>query len=117
MENELKYQAIKPDKSLADFVESFWLLQNQSDCNREVVVLPDGRVDLFFTQSATEPFHVTLLGIQTQAGQATIAPLRQTYAISFTRLQSNLFFRPASPTWWTGRVSCLLIFGTLVPTT
>jgi len=93
MENELKYQAIKPDKSLADFVESFWLLQNQSDCNREVVVLPDGRVDLFFTQSATEPFHVTLLGIQTQPGQATIAPLRQTYAISFNPLAVQSVFQ------------------------
>ena len=93
MENELKYLAIKPDKSLADFVESFWLLQNQSDCNREVVVLPDGRVDLFFTQSATESFHVTLLGIQTQPGKAIIAPLRQTYAISFNPLAVQSVFQ------------------------
>jgi len=93
MENELIYQAVKPDRPLADFVDSFWLLQNQSDCNREVVVLPDGRVDLFFTQSATESFHVTLLGIQTQPGKAIIAPLRQTYAISFNPLAVQSVFQ------------------------
>jgi len=93
MENELKYQAVKPDRPLADFVDSFWLLQNQSDCDKEVVVLPDGRVDLFFTQSATEPFHMTLLGIQTKPGRATIAPLRQTYAISFNPLAIQSVFQ------------------------
>ncbi len=93
MENELKYQTIKPDKSLADFVESFWQLENQSDCNREVVVLPDGRVDLFFTQTAAEPFHATLLGIQTQPGHAIIGPLRQTCAISFNPLAVQSVFQ------------------------
>lgn len=107
MENALKYQVIKPDKSLADFVESFWLLQNQSDCNKEVVVLPDGRVDLFFTQSATDPFHTTLLGIETQPGQATIAPLRQTYAISFKPLAIKYIFQIS--------IASLVDKGTLLP--
>ena len=93
MENELKYQVVKPDKSLVDFVESFWFLQNQSDCNKEVVVLPDGRVDMFLTQSAKDPFHITLLGVETQQGQATIAPMRQTYAISFKPLAIKYLFK------------------------
>lgn len=93
MDNGLKYKRIKPDRSLADFVESFWLLQNQSDSDIEVVVLPDGRIDLFFTQSATEPFHVILLGIETQHGQATVTPKRQTFAISFRPLATEYVFQ------------------------
>ena len=93
MDNDLKYKHSKPDKSLTDFVESFWLLQNHSDSDKEVIVLPDGRIDLFFTQSATEPFHVLLLGIETQHGQATVTPKRQTFAISFKPLSIEYLFQ------------------------
>lgn len=93
MDNGLKYKHIKPDKSLADFVESFWLLQNHSDNDKEVVVLPDGRIDLFFTQSASEPFQVILLGIETQYGQQTIRPKRHTFAISFKPLATEYLFQ------------------------
>lgn len=58
MDDDLKYKHIKPDKSLADFVESFWLLQNLSDSGKQIIVLPDGRIDLIFTQSAKEPFRL-----------------------------------------------------------
>src|SRR5690606_18279457 len=64
-----------------------------SDSDIEVVVLPDGRIDLFFTQSATEPFHVILLGIETQHGQATVTPKRQTFAISFRPLATEYVFK------------------------
>lgn len=61
MYNNLEYKLIKPDKSLSHFVESFWLLRNQSDTDKEIVVLPDGRVDLTFSQSAIAGFsHYTL---------------------------------------------------------
>ncbi|SPZ85557.1 Uncharacterised protein [Sphingobacterium multivorum] len=73
------------------------------------MVLPDGRVDLFFTQSATEPFHMTLLGIQTKPGRRPLRLCDRLTPSVLTRLQSNLFFRPASPTWWTGQASRLLI--------
>ncbi|WP_447643099.1 MULTISPECIES: DUF6597 domain-containing transcriptional factor [Chitinophagaceae] len=42
---------MKPDKPLDGFVESFWLLCNQSERNKEIIVLPDGRIDLTFFQS------------------------------------------------------------------
>jgi AraC-like DNA-binding protein len=93
MDNNLKYKFIKPDKSIADFVESFWLLQNLSDSHKEVVVLPDGRIDLFFTQSDTEPFHVTLLGIETQPKQGIpVKPNELTFAISFKPLATEYLF-------------------------
>ena len=97
MDNDLKYKFVKPDKPLDDFVESFWLLQNLSDSDKEVIVLPDGRIDLFFTQSATEPFHVILLGIETQHGQATVTPKRQTFAVSFKPLAIEYLFKNTVP--------------------
>jgi AraC-like DNA-binding protein len=92
MDNGLTYQIIEPDKALADFVESFWLLKNLSDSDKEVVVLPDGRIDLFLTQSATQPFYMVLLGVGTQPGQPIITPKRQTFAISFKPLAIEYLF-------------------------
>lgn len=83
MPSPIHYKLIKPDASLEAFVESFWLLHNDSDSGKEVVILPDGRVDLFFSCSAKEPFHVTLMGIGTEADQAIIAPGTIMFAISF----------------------------------
>jgi AraC-like DNA-binding protein len=80
---------MKPDKSLCDFVESFWMLYNQSAHEKEVVILPDGRIDLFFSQSATEPFHITLLGLGTEALQTKIQPKTLIFAISFKPLATE----------------------------
>lgn len=86
MNNELKYKVIKPDNSLNKFVESFWLLQNPTDQDREMIILPDGRIDLIFTQSHSQPFQATLLGIGTKPDQ-TILPSKTTmFAISFKPL-------------------------------
>lgn len=83
MNSDLEYKFVKPAKALSGFVESFWLLHNRSGNDKEVVVLPDGRVDLFFSESASEPFHITLLGIGTQPEQALIKANTLTFAISF----------------------------------
>ena len=74
MDNDLEYKLVKPDKSLGDFVESFWLLQSHSDNNKDVIVLPDGRIDLVFYKSTTKSFEITLVGLGTQYEQATITP-------------------------------------------
>ncbi|HZX75304.1 MAG TPA: AraC family transcriptional regulator, partial [Cyclobacteriaceae bacterium] len=81
------------DKSLAAFVESFWQLQNHSASNKDVVILPDGRIDLFFSQSATEPFHITLSGLETHPDQATIATKTIMFAVSFKLLATEYIFK------------------------
>lgn len=83
MDNNFEYRFIKPAEPLAAFVENFWLLQNSSGTGKDVVILPDGRVDLFFSRSATEPFHVTLSGLETHPDQATLAAGTLMFAISF----------------------------------
>lgn len=83
------YRLVKPDQSLADFVESFWLLKNESGGEKDIVILPDGRIDLFFSQSAKEPFHVTLSGLETHADQATLAADTIMFAVSFKLLTTE----------------------------
>ena len=72
-----------PAVSIANFVDSFWALHNTGDVGKNVMVLPDGRIDLLFSKSATEPYHITLLGISTQPEQVVVAPHSVTFAISF----------------------------------
>src|SRR5690349_12747228 len=79
----LQYQINKPAAALSDYVDSFWLLHNHSNKEKAVVILPDGRIDLFLSMSSTEPFHLTLMGIGNQPDQAVIAPNSIICAISF----------------------------------
>lgn len=86
MNNNFYCKFIKPHESLSDFVESIGMFHNQSDGAKEVVVMPDGRVDLFFSQSASEPFHVTLIGLETFPEQRSISPQALAFVISFKPL-------------------------------
>jgi len=89
MENNFDFKWIKPDESLVDFVESFWMLQNQTNNDKEVIILPDGRIDLFFAQSTTEPFHITLSGIETHSDKAILAANTCMFAVSFKLLATE----------------------------
>ena len=93
MDNDLRFKLIKPEKSLSHFVESFWFLQNPSDSDKEIIVLPDGRIELTFTQSQTEPFHITLSGIETHPQRALLAPKTSIFAISFKLLATEYVFQ------------------------
>jgi AraC-like DNA-binding protein len=91
--NNIIYKSVKPEKSLSHFVESFWMLHNPTNSDKQVVILPDGRVDVFFTESATESFHITLLGIGTTPDQSTINANRTTFAISFKPLATEYILK------------------------
>ena len=91
--SNIAYQYKKPDQSLSDFVDVFWMLHNPTDSDKEVVVLPDGRIDLFFTESATEPFYIALLGIGTTPERSIIKANRTTFAISFKPLATEYLFK------------------------
>lgn len=85
-DNGFQYRFIQPPPSLSDFVESIGTFHNHSDSEREVVVLPDGRIDLFFTQSGSAPFQVILIGLETYPEQRSIPPHTRTHVISFKPL-------------------------------
>lgn len=84
--NDIDYRIIKPDEALAGLVESFWSLTSRAPEGQDVMVLPDGRIDMFFTRSAAEPYHVVLLGLGDKAEKATIVPGTRIFAVSFTLL-------------------------------
>jgi hypothetical protein len=66
---------IRPDPCISDFVESFWMLYNNADQYKEVIVVPDGRIDLFLTlKKKNEPLTVKILGLGTVPSQVRIAP-------------------------------------------
>ncbi len=62
--NDFEYKIIKPDLSLSNFVERFWMLSNHSENDKEIVVIPVGRIDILFSYSAKQPFHVILLDLE-----------------------------------------------------
>lgn len=88
-QNNIEYKFIKPAPELADFVESYWMLVNHADEAKEVIILPDGRADIFFSYSSTEDFHVTLSGLSSKAERATIAPKTKIFAVSFKLLATE----------------------------
>jgi AraC-like DNA-binding protein len=86
MDNSFDYKFIPPELSIANFVESIGMFQNLSDQDKEVVILPDGRVDLFFWKTAAKPFQVILIGLETEPEQRIIPSQTLAFVISFKPL-------------------------------
>ncbi|MET3037233.1 AraC family transcriptional regulator [Chryseobacterium sp. NRRL B-14859] len=86
MDNDFQYKFVEPEKSIADFVENIGTFRNLSDEAKEVVIIPDGRVDLFFMYSHSEPFQSTLLGLETYPEQRQILPHTTAFVVSFKPL-------------------------------
>jgi len=79
----IEYITQAPHPSLAAFVESYWMLHNHATASREVVLLPDGRIDLILSQSPAEPFEIRLMGLGTGPDITHIQPGTLMFAISF----------------------------------
>ncbi|MFI2743177.1 DUF6597 domain-containing transcriptional factor [Zhouia sp. PK063] len=86
LSNGITYLIQHPEEELSLFVDSFWMLRNDSDFAKEIVVLPDGRSDVFFSFAKNEKFHATVLGLSTAAEAATVLPKSCMFAVSFTLL-------------------------------
>jgi AraC-like DNA-binding protein len=84
--NDIEYQFEKSDKSLSDFVESFWMLANYADNEHQIVILPDGRFDIIFSLTDNTIFKATLKGLDTEPEQQTIPANTILFAISFKLL-------------------------------
>lgn len=86
MSEGLAYQLLKPKNELADFVDSFWQLENHSDSGKEIIVVPDGRVDLFISHAPKQGFHITLSGLESEADSVVFEAQTRIFAISFNLL-------------------------------
>jgi AraC-like DNA-binding protein len=86
MNNDFEIKKKIPDSSLSDYVESFWMLINHAEEDKEIVVLPDGRIDISFSYSAIEPFQIILLGLENEPTKTKLAAKTVIFAISFKLL-------------------------------
>lgn len=86
MNNDFYYKAVEPDQSLLDFVENIGMFHNPSDQAMEVVLMPDGRIDLFFMKTESEPFEITLIGLENVPEQQIIPANALAFKISFKPL-------------------------------
>lgn len=86
MQNDFLYKFVPPHSSLNDFVESIGMFQNPSHEAKDIAILPDGRVDLFFSRSGTNPFQVMLMGLETAPKQRSVPPDTLTFSVSFKPL-------------------------------
>lgn len=84
--SDIEYREMKPAAALAEFVERFWMLVNHADADQPVVLIPDGRIDIFFSCSATEPYHAMLRGLDNRPGPRVISARTTTFAISWKLL-------------------------------
>ena len=85
-ESGIEFKIARPSPTLADFVESFWMLENTSGTAHETVGLPDGRFDIIFSYSSNEAFNGMLMGLGTEPGQHSIPPKIVMFAVSFKLL-------------------------------
>ena len=87
--SDIEYREVQPPPALAAFVESFWLLVNHAEVAQNMVLIPDGRIDVFFARSATEPYQVMLRGLDTRPTAQAIPPNRTVFAISWKLLAAE----------------------------
>lgn len=92
MESNLHYTAIAPIAPLRDYIESFWFLDNHASVQKDIYVLPDGRIDLIYSKSPDEALHATLLGLGTACAHASIRPFQRNFAVSFKPLAFDFLF-------------------------
>lgn len=93
MNHEFYCKFLSPDPSLDVFVESIGMFHNPSDQPKEVVIIPDGRIDLFFLQSGPESFHIILVGLETAPEERIIPPHTLAFVVSFRPLGAEYILK------------------------
>lgn len=83
---DLTYKKLKPESSLIQFVESFMYIGNHTDKNKEVILFPDGRVDLIFKQKENEHTSVKLFNLDKTAKDFVFESNTEYFIICFTLL-------------------------------
>jgi AraC-like DNA-binding protein len=71
---KFEYKIVQPEPDLSDFVERIYIVQNTTTADKEVVLIPDGRIDIFYILSETDSSIATLIGLETQPTTATFPP-------------------------------------------
>ncbi|MCX8534242.1 helix-turn-helix domain-containing protein [Chryseobacterium luquanense] len=86
----LEFKLVEPDTSLSDFVYCFSSLQNLST-QKDVVIIPNGKIDLNFSINDKGDFQVALLGLETEP-KYTNHQISSFCAVSFNPIAIEYIF-------------------------
>jgi len=90
--NKLEYICLKPDEPLIDIVESIWMVKNNSDEEKEGIIVPDGKIDLFLLADENGNFEIFISGICSAPITKPPFPKSTMFAISFYPIAAEYIF-------------------------
>lgn len=91
-DNSLEYNFIGPDKSIADFVYEFSMIRNMWKI-KEVVLIPEARIDILFAQDNDNKFYNTLIGLETEPKLILKNNHKIIFGISFSPLAAEYILK------------------------
>ncbi|SHK70415.1 helix-turn-helix domain-containing protein [Epilithonimonas mollis] len=91
--NKLEYICIQPDEPLTDIVESIWMVKNHSDEEKEGIIVPDGKIDLFLLADENGKFEIFISGICSAPITKPPFPKSTMFAISFYPIAAEYIFK------------------------
>ncbi|WP_333662983.1 AraC family transcriptional regulator [Chishuiella changwenlii] len=89
----IAYKTIQPDNAIKAFVENFWCLHNNSDEDKEMIILPDGRVDLTLFKADAESLQIIRSGIETYPDRVILKAHTLIFSISFKLTAVEYIFK------------------------
>lgn len=89
---DVRYKKIMPESSIADFVECFWMVENTTDIEKEIIVMPDANFDLVLCKDYSKPFQIYLLGLGTSYNRKKLDAKTKMFFISFKLLSAEYLF-------------------------
>ena len=93
--SRLSYQPANTDEAISVFVERIWALHNTSNDEKEITILPDGRILLFFSKRETASFSIMLVGLDTKAKQIVVPANSVDFVVGFKPLAMEYIFQRA----------------------
>jgi AraC-like DNA-binding protein len=89
---KLDFKPITPDQALYDFVYAYSSLQQLAGF-KDGVIVPNGRIDLIFSQTTPDKLQIVLMGLETEPKPIPEQPVNGFFAISLNPLAVEYLLR------------------------
>jgi AraC-like DNA-binding protein len=83
MISDLIYNRQYPPEELNPFIAFYWALENPTDVDEDVTILPDGYFDIIYVSDKGKPFRPLLFGLATKQAHVVVKSRSLALAISF----------------------------------
>lgn len=87
-----EHKLAKADTALVDFIYCFSSVKNLSEMS-EGVIIPNGRIDLFFSKTTDGQFRISLVGLETKPKLITKKDMYSFFAVNFNPLAVEYIFQ------------------------